>query len=117
MAEQNCFKRQHRLLKPADFKRVFENAKRTSTPVLTILYRKNSLEHPRLGMAIAKKQLPKAVQRNKIKRLIRDSFRHHAAIMDNYDVVVMVRKDIWQLTNASIYAMLRSRWLKLAKDD
>ena len=69
------FSRELRLLTPTQFKNVFEQPFRASTPEITILARKNNLEHPRLGLTVAKKHLKRAHDRNRIKRLVRESFR------------------------------------------
>ncbi|VEH66181.1 ribonuclease P [Rodentibacter pneumotropicus] len=60
---------------PIQFKNVFEQPFRASTPELSILARENNLEHPRLGLTVAKKHLKRAHDRNRIKRLVRESFR------------------------------------------
>lgn len=50
------FPRELRLLTPEHFKYVFQQPFRASSPEITILARKNNLEHPRLGLTVAKKQ-------------------------------------------------------------
>tara|TARA_B100000745_G_scaffold119429_1_gene77209 strand:- start:2733 stop:3116 length:384 start_codon:yes stop_codon:yes gene_type:complete len=108
-----AFTRQRRLLSKADYKRVFDNAIKLSTPVFTILFRRNQLEYSRLGLAIAKKQLPKAVQRNRVKRLVRESFRLHMHTIEGLDFVVMARKGIIKLDNAVVATQLKGLWGKV----
>jgi ribonuclease P protein component len=64
-----------RLREPAEFKRVFAKPERSTDNYFTVLAIVNELKHPRLGLAIAKKHIKRAVDRNKIKRSIRESFR------------------------------------------
>jgi ribonuclease P protein component len=45
----------------------------------------------RLGLAISKKQIRRAVDRNRLKRHIRESFRHHRKRLTGLDLVVMAR--------------------------
>ena len=45
-----------------------------------------------MGLAISKKNISTAVRRNKIKRTIRESFRHHKNILKDVDVVVTNKK-------------------------
>jgi ribonuclease P protein component len=107
------FARGQRLLKPGEFKRVFDRACRSADKHLTVLAAVNLLPHGRLGLAISKKNVKLAVQRNRIKRLVRESFRHHQDIVSGYDVVVMVRRGIDDLSNAEITAALHKHWRRI----
>ena len=49
------FSRELRLLAPVQFKAVFENPHRASTPQMTLLARENDANLPRLGLTVAKK--------------------------------------------------------------
>jgi len=73
------FSRQFRLLKPEQFQRVFKQAIGSGDRCFRVLARANSLPHHRLGMAVSKKKCPLAVGRNRIKRVVRESFRKHLA--------------------------------------
>lgn len=48
-------------------------------------------QHSRLGLAIAKKQARRAVDRNRLKRIVRETFREEQSRLANLDLVVMVR--------------------------
>ena len=48
---------------------------------------------PRLGLVIAKKHVSKAVHRNRLKRVLRESFRLRQAEIPLVDIVVLARKD------------------------
>ncbi len=61
-----------RIKKQADFQRLFQKGKRVSSPSLTLLYRPS--DRMRMGVSIGKKH-GKSVQRNRIKRLVREAFR------------------------------------------
>mgnify|MGYP001570984818 FL=1 len=79
-----------RLLKATEFNRVFDKAVRTSDQYFTVLARPNDLEFPRLGLAISKKKARLAVTRNRLKRIIRESFRqrqHQLCCADRKSVV------------------------------
>lgn len=65
----------------------------------------------RLGLAIAKKQLPRAVDRNRVKRIVRESFREHQ--LQDYDVVVLARRETLTATNDELFASLRLHWKRL----
>lgn len=61
-----------RIKKQADFQRLFSKGKRAFSPSLTLLYR--PADKMRMGISIGKKH-GKSVQRNRIKRLLREAFR------------------------------------------
>ncbi len=109
------FARHQRLLKPAEFKHVFARPVRFSNHTMTLLARENKLNHARLGLAISKKQLRRAVDRNRVKRLIRESFRQHQQQLDGLDCVVMVRSTIATLSNVAIFETLAKHWNELAE--
>jgi len=95
---------------PRDFSRVFRQAKRTSGGGLTILTIENSVGHPRLGLAIAKKHLKLASQRNRLKRIIRTSFRQHQSTFANLDIVVLSRLDVKKRNSTQIWEALERQW-------
>ncbi len=100
---------------PRQFSKVFENAIPAVSPTFTLLARHNDLERPRLGITIAKKKVKLAVQRNRIKRCIRESFRLHAHEMPNIDIIVLAKHGADTLDNASIHQVLSKLWIKLSK--
>jgi ribonuclease P protein component len=85
------FAQELRLLSAAQYKYVFSDAKRFGNHCFTLLLRENEIDHARLGLAIAKKSAKRAVDRNRIKRVIRESFRHLQHELPNIDVVILCR--------------------------
>ena len=61
-----------RIKKQADFQKLFTKGKRAFSPSFVLLYA--SAKRTRLGISVGKKH-GKAVQRNRVKRLIREAFR------------------------------------------
>lgn len=108
------FGRAMRMNNPRDYARVFRQAKRTSNGGLTILTVENSVGHPRLGLAIAKKHLKLATRRNRLKRIIRASFRQHQPVFANIDIVVLSRGDVSQREIAQIWVTLERHWQTVA---
>lgn len=74
---------------------------------------KNDFDHPRLGLVVAKKNIRKAVQRNRIKRVIRDNFRRHRHSIMNIDIVVLARKEALDATPSLLQKSLEKHWLRL----
>jgi ribonuclease P protein component len=76
---------------PSEFAAVYEAKVRESRGPLTLYALPNALGHARLGMSVSRK-VGTAVRRNRIRRLIRESFRllQHD-LPQGYDLVVVVR--------------------------
>ena len=106
------FSRELRLLAPVQFKAVFEQPFRASTPQLTLLARENSLENPRLGLTVAKKHLKRAHDRNRIKRIVRESFRLKQQQLPCYDFVFVAKAGIGKLSNTELFEILEKLWLR-----
>lgn len=73
----------------------------------------NELEHSRLGLAIAKKTIRKAVDRNSLKRVIRESFRLQQWQLGTMDIVVLARRDALSVPPRQLRSSLQKHWLKL----
>ncbi|MCC2616926.1 ribonuclease P protein component [Aestuariibacter halophilus] len=112
---ENSFSRELRLLTPSHFESVFTNATPAVSPTLTLLGTANQLEHPRLGITLSKKRVRKACQRNRIKRLIRESFRHQQHQLPSIDIIVIGKSNLDTLSNDEIRHQLSKLWKKLAK--
>ena len=82
------FGREARLLKPVQFEQVFAENERARTDTLLVMARPNTLGQARLGMVIAKRVLPHAVDRNRIKRCVRETFRFQRQDLPACDFVV-----------------------------
>ena len=109
------FSKRVRLLKPADFSRVFNKAHRSSDRQLTILATVNDLGYPRLGMAISRKHAKRAVDRNRIKRLVRESFRLNQADLPAADFVVLAKPATKTAPNQDVFKSLQHHWHRLTK--
>lgn len=83
------FPRTHRLVKGYQFDAVFKSRSISHrTDCIRILGRPNDEPYARLGLIVAKRILPRAVDRNRVKRLIRETFRHRAAELPAIDLIV-----------------------------
>jgi len=115
MQKAACFPPQLRLRQPAEFKRVFAKSERSTDQYFTILARVNDLGHPRLGLAIAKKNVKRAVDRNRIKRSARESFRQQQHEITALDFIVMARKEAATATSKVLQVSLDEHWFRLIK--
>ena len=104
------FGRRMRLSGARGFEQVFAHGVRSRGPALTVLARPNGRPVARLGLAIARKHLRRAVDRNRVKRRIRASFRKHHKALRGLDIVVVARPGIAQRSLQDIDAMLETHW-------
>jgi len=109
------FSRESRLLTPSQFQNVFNKPVRFGSKHFTILVTPNTDHNNRLGLAIAKKRVKLAVQRNRIKRLVREQFRLNQHQLPDIDMVVMVKSGIDQLENQDICLQIDKIWQKIIK--
>ena len=109
------FPRQLRLTRASEFQQVFKNNFRCADAGITILVGKKTGEGPRLGFAIARKQIPRAVRRNQLKRLFRESFRRAQHRLPGRDLVIMVRREILLSGPVKIRAALDQHWNSIIK--
>ncbi|MEI4259800.1 MAG: ribonuclease P protein component [Candidatus Dasytiphilus stammeri] len=108
--ERYKFPKRLRLDNDKKFRDVFQNSKSILITDIMILYRRNFLEYPRMGICISKKVIKSAHERNRIKRLIRESFRLHQNYLKSIDFIVIIKKSLINKNNHSILNILKILW-------
>jgi ribonuclease P protein component len=110
------FGRDRRLVKATDFRPVFARPDCKSTDAsFTVLARHNRIGRARLGLAIAKKHIRLAVTRNRVKRLVRESFRGHQRALFGLDVVVLARPSTASQSNPQLRMSLVEHWNRITR--
>jgi ribonuclease P protein component len=84
------FPRTARVRARADFDRIFQHGRRQATPRLAVHWHATDVP-ARLGLAVSRKVDSNAVGRNRIKRALRDVFRHYRLQLAPGDYVVVAR--------------------------
>ena len=84
--------------------------------MFTVLCRANEAGEARLGLAISKKHCRRAVGRNRIKRIIRESFRQRSAELQGLDIVVMNGPAAERAENRELFASLETHWQRCLRD-
>lgn len=102
-----------RLRKPAEFKLVFNEGQRVKRQLIATVFRPNQASEARLGLAIAKKSVPHACERNRIKRLIREDFRKNRSRLPAVDLVFYAQPGLAKLGNPALRALLAEVWTKV----
>jgi ribonuclease P protein component len=104
------FPRRARLLKPRDYDEAFASSTRLRDRFFDLVLHPRAGNSPRLGLAISRKALPRAVDRNRVKRLVRESFRERAASLPGADVIIMVRAAVASAESSALRAGLEKLW-------
>jgi ribonuclease P protein component len=104
----------NRIRKSADFQRVFAKSKRSADEFFTILYRPSDSSSARLGFAISAKRVRTAVGRNRLRRLVRESFRAVQSDLQGLDIVAIAREQANRADKATLRQSLSRHWAILA---
>ena len=90
----HAFPKEFRLLRRAQFKRVYDEGQRRSASLCTIFYLSNGLAQTRLGIT-APVRLGNAVFRNRLKRRLREVFRmNRLSIPGGWDIILNPRASV-----------------------
>ena len=112
------FSRQSRLLRPSQFKQVFQKPFRSGDDLFRVLARSNEQQRNRLGLAVSKKAIAKAVGRNRIKRVVRESFRKQmvgSTTDSTLDFVVLPTVKAANQSNRALSESLSTHWQRLSR--
>lgn len=116
--------RRSRLTAQAQFRNVFQQPVVSSDAFFKVLARPNGVGHARVGLAVSRQVDPRAVQRNRLKRIVRESFRERYArasepvsgsLADRLpaDYVVLPRRAAVTISNAELRERLSRHWAKI----
>lgn len=82
------------LKKNYEFARVYKRGKYTTSSNLTLYVLKGNGKKKRIGITVSKKAYGRSVDRNRVRRLVRESYRSFEDnIIENTDMVFVVRKN------------------------
>jgi len=109
------FSPDQRLHSPAEFGRVFAEPARSSDRFFTVLARPTGRPAARLGLTVARRAAKRAVDRNRLKRLARESFRHRASSLPPWDFVVLARAGADKAERRVLRASLDRHFEQLTK--
>jgi ribonuclease P protein component len=105
--------REARLRRAGDFAALRHASGRFGGRCFSVRYKVNTLGQPRLGLAISKRVSKRAVERNRIKRLVRESFRRARLELPPVDLMVMARDQASGLPGPELLVELQALWKKL----
>jgi ribonuclease P protein component len=107
--------RQRRLTKPFEYQHVFSDAKKFVGDGLTAVARMNELGEARLGLIISKKCSKKAVLRNRIKRIVRESFRLNHEMLGSRDIIIIGQSGSGKKSGYRLRKTLSRLWNEISQ--
>ena len=102
-----------RLRQAPEFKRVFAKGRRQHDGFFTLVVLANDLGQARIGLTVSRRAARLAVQRNRIKRLIRESFRQQRIDLPAVDIVIMAKHSVVEADNQKLLRSLAKHWRRL----
>lgn len=104
--------RNQRLCRAADFDRL----RRDGSKVRDSFFSVHVVRHDgvaRLGVAVSRRVSTKAVERNRIKRQIRESFRLHQATLHGWEIMVVAQTGAGIASNSELTRSLQAHWRRM----
>ncbi|MBY4676576.1 ribonuclease P protein component [Marinobacterium arenosum] len=110
------YPRQLRILTGGGFKSVFNNVTlKVPDQHILLLATPNGLSHPRIGFVISKKNVRRAVKRNRVRRIMRESFRLNQHQLPAVDILVLARPGLGELEKDELHRLAKKCWSRLRK--
>lgn len=106
-----------RIRQTTEFEHVFKKRRKVYVGKLLTYYCHNQLEHPRFGVVISKRNLQHAVDRNRVRRVLKELFRLNQHQLPAYDMVIVAQKGIGNLQDQELWqtgAQLLDRLMQLS---
>lgn len=107
------FPKELKIRKKSEYEEIFGKSMRLSTEHVDILCAPNSLGYARIGLVVGKKMVPGAVDRNRVKRVLREFFRLNKSLFGSMDVVFVAKKGSetldYSLAKREIEEIIRSK--------
>jgi ribonuclease P protein component len=102
--------RTQRLKNSNEFKHVFQKRRKIATRYGAFHVCNNGLEYARLGITVSRKVSKRAVERNRIKRAVREYFRKNKTSMTGMDIVFTAFPGCAGLGNQDIRLVIEGLW-------
>ncbi|HUL47854.1 MAG TPA: ribonuclease P protein component [Steroidobacteraceae bacterium] len=104
-----------RLRRKREFDAAYARGRRLNDGFFTVIATANEIGAPRLGLAVAVRAAGGAVARNRLRRIIRESFRLNQRSLPALDLVVSVRPQARAVPARALHASLAALWRKLGE--
>jgi ribonuclease P protein component len=104
-----------RLRRKSDFDAAYARGRRMGDGLFAVTATVNDTGAPRLGLAVAVRAAGGAVARNRIRRIIRESFRLHQHGIPAVDLVVSIRPKAAAASATELRASLAALWKRVGE--
>jgi ribonuclease P protein component len=104
-----------RLRRKRDFDAAYARGRRLNDGFFTVIATANEQGVPRLGLAVAVRAAGGGVARNRLRRIIRESFQLHQRSLPACDLVVSVRPKAREVAARDLRESLAALWRRLAE--
>lgn len=102
------------MLRKADFENAYRRGRRLGDPMFSVSVSPNAIGGPRLGLSVGAKVIGNAVARNRLRRIIRESFRQAQHDLPAADIIVGARAAARGAPAIRIRQSLAGLWQKVA---
>ena len=106
---------QRRLRRKSDFEAAYARGRRFGNGFFAVTAYSNDIGWPRVGLAVAARTAGGSVERNRIRRIIRESFRLHQHEIPALDLVVSIRPRARDAAGSELHASLAALWKKVTE--
>jgi len=84
----------HRLRDRARFEEILDHGERLHGTAFILLYLPNTLSFARLGIIVSKRKCKLSVDRNYVRRIVREQFRLNQQLLSGHDLIVLLKKNL-----------------------
>lgn len=105
---KTSFSRQMRVKRSSEFLRTFRSGRSLRENGVQIYFRANQpLGQSRLGIIVSRKTFPRAVDRNRARRIVREYFRNNSGrFRENHDLIVRIVEGAKALLENKLHQIL-----------
>jgi ribonuclease P protein component len=107
--------RDARLTDKPQFDRVYREGQRVSDALFTVVARANDVGHARLGLSVGIRAAGCAVNRNRVKRVVRERFRLSQQELPPVDLVVNAKPGSGSATRAQLATSISALFVRMSQ--
>ena len=116
-ARKEGYSRRHRFSVQGSFGTILRGSRKLRGRFAILHVAPGQPGNSRLGIALTRRLVPDAVDRNRVKRLVRDTFRRHVVKHAGLDCVVSLRERFDPAQAEPLFAEIGTLFDQLAKND